>query len=156
MSLTHTPKNSEIFIANSSVGSYLSFSIAMIVCLVTPSFSARSSCRSFLFFGALWYYSSSSSTMSVIRLVSYNLIPQKISIPNIPKIKTVDGNSPVMILSTMQYIIIAISKKPKAYLEAFRLIAISISSAFFIIFFISEPSWNVKISLHFYDIVSLR
>ena len=74
--------------------------------------------------------------MSVIRLVSYNLIPQKISIPNIPKIKTVDGNSPVMILSTMQYIIIAISKKPKAYLEAFRLIAISISSAFLINFFI--------------------
>lgn len=35
-----------IFIASSNVGLYLLFSMALIVCRVTPSFSARSSCRS--------------------------------------------------------------------------------------------------------------
>ena len=37
-------KNSDIFIAGSSVGSYLLFSMAIIVCLVTSGFSAGSSC----------------------------------------------------------------------------------------------------------------
>ena len=36
--------------ANSKVGSYLLFSIAIIVCLVTPRISAKSSCLSFLLF----------------------------------------------------------------------------------------------------------
>ena len=54
ISFTLTPKNSEILIARASVGSYLLFSIAMTVCLVTSRISARSSClRPFCFLSSL-------------------------------------------------------------------------------------------------------
>jgi len=45
ISSTFLPNCFANFIANSKVGLYLSFSIAMIVCLLTPNLSAKSSCR---------------------------------------------------------------------------------------------------------------
>lgn len=130
-SSTEVFNNFASFMASSRVGLYLLFSIAMIVCLVTPNFSATSSCRNpsslrnnLILFCIVYYL-----TLPTIWRVINNLAEKKIIFCKQKIINGINGKLPSLIKPTMHHAHSATITKTHDKRMDFKFMAISISSA---------------------------